>query len=219
MGLLMFWPQGVSVTFESNTKFKIFSKDSVLIKVAISSLLLGFLVSLYDPLIPAFIKNVVPQLGLVSIYTTICGVLTVLGSLWMTRERITSNSVYFLSFFALLLGVIFIISTGFSDIYKYLITIVMFSLLYPAYFQLKDVYEYDLIQNLHIPKPMIVAVSQTSLMFGDSAGTPISSWVFEKRGYDQLIIYYGIFSICIAVVFFILWRNTFQKTVKPNIKN
>lgn len=210
MIMLAFWPKHINAKLESSRKFEVLPKDPLLIKIFLNALLIGLLVAMIEPLIPAiFLINhiSVGNTTILTIFTTLLGLL---GGTIFRKKIIANNAVNFLAGIGLFIGTVFILSY-FSNIIL-LIGIFAFSIMSPGYFQLKEIFEFRLIQHSKITKAELVAYSQTAYLVGDSIGAPIMTHIiYIKNGLVAWELY-GIVSLLFAFSVWYFWIK--NKSVK-----
>jgi len=208
MGLLVFWPKNMAIDFSSKapTKFTWPLKNTTYLFVAITSVLLGALLSTFAPLIPAMLGVFIAKVSLVSQLTTISSLLTLIGSLIISKQLFMKQPLKSMYLMACCTGVLAAATYVFNVPGYWLFILAWFSLWSGMYIQLKEVYEFNLLKNKTLRKVDLIAVSQTAFLVGDSIGTPIASVLLQDFGLTLVFCSYGAFSIIVSVVLWRMWR-------------
>ncbi|MDR3241259.1 MAG: hypothetical protein LBT37_03705 [Lactobacillaceae bacterium] len=203
--LLILFPKKITVKVHSERKLKIFTGNKHLIKIVLSSLMFGLLVSLVAPLIPAIFNGMLHKIDLVTALTTASTVLALIGSIVIGRTNIANKAYRFLVITMLAMGVLFIVGSHFAALM--ILIILLYSFANPVYFQLKEVFEYNVIQKYNIDKIEMIAVSQTAFLIGDSIGTPIAGWFMSAWPLSNAMLAYGAINFVFMIIFMTLWQK------------
>lgn len=72
-----------------------------------------------------------------------------------------------------------------------------------GFFVLKEMMEYTMFPKSEML--LYLGISQSAFLFGDSLGSIFGAMIYEKAGSNQLILYFGLFTVVSSSIYFMLY--------------
>lgn len=176
-------------------------------------LLLGLTNALIDPILPAILRSSGLKVSMVTVWTTIFSILTVIASLIYQRIHFNMSAGKTFIVNEVIVGVIMIIASfEFSKgLYISLIAYAIMSIGIAGFFIFKELMEYDM-----FPKEesfLYLGITQSGFLVGDAVGSPVGTLVFQHQGTRTLMLIFGISTIVCGISYGLFYRYMKQKGI------
>lgn len=192
------------ITQSSRKKFQLPDSKSKAITLYVSVVLMGISTSLLEPLLPVIIKDVGYNLSISTTIFTAYGLFKIASIFIFKMEFFYKNSsITFLLLEVISGGVVLLIGLTGVDKNILLLLLIMVGVETAGFFVLKEMMEYTMFPKSEML--LYLGISQSAFLFGDSLGSIFGAMIYEKTGYNQLILYFGLFTVVSSSIYFMLY--------------